>query len=238
LIVAPNLVPTSALGSQNKELSRAATWVRMTQTLIKYGAGLFYIPNDLLSQLRQINDRAKAKRAKARNNAGNGSNKALTNGNNGSLSCKSGPCNYLKVSAPQLGFPDVMLPINAGTTAGEIVLSLLEEADRKAESLEKEGLQNGSNNGCSAINQGNANGVVRRRPVPRSQDATNKVPNLSCLLTQMNPDIALKTHSLYEIGGNIGYRRIDPSALLPAICRDNPSASWVLRCNHRHSSNL
>lgn len=93
----------------------------MTQTLIKYGAGLFYIPSDLLSQLRQINDRAKAKRAKARN-GNTPNNKSMANGNSGS-GCKSGPCNYLKVSAPQLGFPDVMLPINAGTTAGEIVLS-------------------------------------------------------------------------------------------------------------------
>jgi hypothetical protein len=55
---------------------------------------------------------------------------------------------------------------------------LLEEADRKAESLEKEGFQNGGGNGN--INQGNVNGVVRRRPVPRTQDVNNKnVPNLS-----------------------------------------------------------
>lgn len=79
---------------------------------------------------------------------------------------------------------------------------MLEEADRKAEILEKEGTPHGGN---TNINQANANGVVRRRQIPRSQDVNNKnVPNLSCLLTQMNPDIALKTHSLYEIGGNIG----------------------------------
>jgi hypothetical protein len=97
----------------------------MTQTLIKYGSGLFYIPSDLLSQLRQINDRAKAKRAKQRNNGNSGNNgKSVSNGSAPTTSsCKSGPCNYLKVSAPQLGFPDVMLPINAGTTAGEVVLS-------------------------------------------------------------------------------------------------------------------
>lgn len=172
----------------------------MTQTLIKYGSGLFYIPSDLLSQLRQINERAKAKRAKNRN--GNNNKSASSNGNSGG---KPGPCNYLKVSAPQLGFPDVMLPINGGTTAGEIVLSLLEEADRKAESLEKEELQNGSTHHGGNGNLIQGNGVVRRRPIPRMQDVSNKnVPNLSCLLTQMNPDIALKTHSLYEIGGNIG----------------------------------
>jgi len=100
----------------------------MTQTLIKYGSGLFYIPSDLLSQLRQINDRAKAKRAKQRNNANNGNNSKSVSSTNGNMSantsnCRAGPCNYLKLSAPQLGFPDVMLPINAGTTAGEVVLS-------------------------------------------------------------------------------------------------------------------
>jgi hypothetical protein len=81
---------------------------------------------------------------------------------------------------------------------------LLEEADRKAESLEKEGLQNGGHGSNGNINQGNANGAVRRRPLPRAQELNKNGPNLSCLLTQMNPDIALKTHSLYEIGGNIG----------------------------------
>jgi len=83
------------------------------------------------------------------------------------------------------------------------LFSLLEEADRKAESLEREGLH-GGHGGNGVMNQGNANGAVRRRPLPRSQDLNKNGPNLSCLLTQMNPDIALKTHSLYEIGGNIG----------------------------------
>lgn len=69
---------------------------------------------------------------------------------------------------------------------------LLEEADRKAESLEKEGLQNGSSHVNVNMNQGNGVGI-RRRPVPRTQDVSNKnVPNLSCLLTQMNPEVKSK----------------------------------------------
>ncbi|ODM98634.1 Rho GTPase-activating protein 18 [Orchesella cincta] len=237
LIVAPNLVPTSALGSQNKELSRAATWVKLTQTLIRYGSSLFVIPSDLLSQLRQINDRARIKRAKAKNNGNGGNGKSNVNGSAAASGCKSAPCSILRISAPQLGFPEVVLPIGAGSTAGDIVLSLLEEADKKAESLEKEagnGLpQPGNNN----VNQG-VNGAVRRRQVPKAAEINKNGPNLSCLLTRMNPDMALKTHALYEIGGNIGYRRVDPAALVPSICRDNPAASWVLRCNHRHSANI
>lgn len=252
LILAPNLVPTSALRSQDKELSLAATWVRLTQTLIRFGSSLFHIPSDLLSQMRQINDLAKLKRAKGKGgNASNGGKSATTNGN------KVGVCSSLKVSAPQLGFPELILPVHAGTTAGDIVVFLLEEADRKAEYLEREGsfgpaaptvlptLGNGQNTNPSSTSSQNHhngpvnvnNGINRRRAGPRAAAEINKSgPNLSCLLTQVTRDMALKTHSLYEIGGNIGYRSVDPRALIPSICRDNPGASWVLRCNHRHSA--
>lgn len=80
---------------------------------------------------------------------------------------------------------------------------LLEEADKKAESLEREGGNVLSQNGSSNNVQG-GNGAVRRRQAPRSQEINKNGPNLSCLLTRMNPDMALKTHALYEIGGNIG----------------------------------
>lgn len=106
------------------QLSRAATWVKLTQTLIKYGATLFVIPSDLLSQLRQINDRARLKRAKAKNNGNGGNGKSAVNGSAAPPSgCKSAPCSILRISAPQLGFPEVVLPITAGSTAGDIVLS-------------------------------------------------------------------------------------------------------------------
>ncbi|CAG7826136.1 unnamed protein product [Allacma fusca] len=224
LIVAPNLVPTSALRSQNKELSRAATWVKLTMFVVQHGTSLFCVPSDLVSQLRQINDLTKSKKAKGKQNSGGGKVGHSTGSSALAQNCKgNSSCNNLIVSAPQLGFPEVMLPINAGTTAGDVVLLLLEEADRKAEDLERE-----------ASNNNNLN--ARRRAGPRAQELNKNGPNLSCLLTQMNRDMALKTHSLYEIGGNIGYRRVDPSALLPAICRDNPCAAWVLRCNHRHST--
>lgn len=94
--------------------------MKMTQTLIKYGPSLFVIPSDLLSQLRQINERARAKKAKARNNAFN-SSKITTNNNVSSM--KGTACSNLLVSAPQLGFPEVTVTINAGTTAGDVVLT-------------------------------------------------------------------------------------------------------------------
>lgn len=81
---------------------------------------------------------------------------------------------------------------------------LLEEADKKAESLEKEAVNCSAHLGSnSTANQG-GNGAVRRRQAPRAQEINKNGPNLSCLLTRMNPDMALKTHALYEIGGNIG----------------------------------
>jgi len=234
LILAPNLVPSFALRSQDKELSRAATWVKLTQTLIRFGSTLFTVPSDLISQMRQINDCAKNKKSKG-SKVGNGK---LNNSGASKANCRTNTCNSLTISAPQLGFPEVMIPINGGTTAGDIVLFLLEEADRKAEYLEREG-NNISSTAVGVVGNAGGNDNVnpgnRRRVLPRGQEINKNGPSLSCLLTQVNRDVSLKSHSLYEIGGNIGYRRVDPLALIPAICRDNPQAAWVLRCNHRHA---
>lgn len=82
---------------------------------------MFCVPSDLVSQLRQINDITKAKKAKNKQN-GNGTKTAQSAGGPVPSTCKV-TCNSLVVSAPQLGFPEVVLPIGAGTTAGDIVLS-------------------------------------------------------------------------------------------------------------------
>ena len=68
--------------------------------------------------MRQINDSIRIKKAKGRQGGG-----GHGRGNSGNgLPLRNSVCNNLTVSAPQLGFPEVMLPINAGTTAGDIVL--------------------------------------------------------------------------------------------------------------------
>lgn len=73
---------------------------------------------------------------------------------------------------------------------------MLEEAEKKVEYLEQE----------NALGHGaNINGVGRRRQLPKAQDLTKGMgPNLSCLLSKTTADVILKTHALYEIGGNIG----------------------------------
>ena len=97
---------------------------------------------------------------------------------------------------------------------------MLEEADRKAEYLEREGnnsttttttgagvppsLGPGNVNSNNNNNNNNVNGNRRRAGGPRGQEINKNGPSLSCLLTQVNRDVALKTHSLYEMGGNIG----------------------------------
>jgi len=99
-----------------------------------------------------------------------------------------------------------------------IINSLLEEADRKAEYLEREGTggaggvsgggpsssSGGPSGSGNPNNNNNLNGGNRRRAGPRGQEINQNGPSLSCLLTQVNRDVALKTHSLYEMGGNIG----------------------------------
>ena len=91
--------------------------------LVKHGASIFCVPSDLVSQLRQINDITKAKKSKHKQN-GSGTKSGQSSGIPvpAPMACKV-TCNSLVVSAPQLGFPEVVLPIGAGTTAGDIVLS-------------------------------------------------------------------------------------------------------------------
>lgn len=78
------------------------------------------------------------------------------------------------------------------------LFSLLEEAERKAEDLEKERKPLGGVG--SPGGHGN-----RRRGVGRGEFGKNpQGPGLSCLLAQINKDSSLKSHVLFEVGGNIG----------------------------------
>lgn len=51
----------------------------------------------------------------------------------------------------------------------------------------------------------------------KSRALTELAPNgnLSCLLTTADPDMATRTHFLYETGGNIGKGHVRPNAHTP-----------------------
>ncbi|CAN7938262.1 unnamed protein product [Ixodes hexagonus] len=42
----------------------------------------------------------------------------------------------------------------------------------------------------------------------------------------------LQHHWLYEVGGYIGWRRLEHATNVAAVCRENPLADWAVRCHH------
>jgi len=50
--------------------------------------------------------------------------------------------------------------------------------------------------------------------------------NISCLSTDP------KIHTLHEVGGNLGERRLDPVANMISVYQLNPNAEWEVRCKH------
>ncbi|XP_076362150.1 rho GTPase-activating protein 40-like isoform X2 [Tachypleus tridentatus] len=57
-------------------------------------------------------------------------------------------------------------------------------------------------------------------------------PTQYCLQTNTDAATFVKTHSLHEVGGNFGERRLRNEAFVLAIHVENPTAGWELRCNH------
>jgi hypothetical protein len=52
----------------------------------------------------------------------------------------------------------------------------------------------------------------------------------SCSLREFS--VAMDSHYLYEIGGNIEERRLEHGANLMAVYLENPNATWEIRCHH------
>ncbi|KAM7309314.1 rho GTPase-activating protein 18 [Ixodes scapularis] len=54
--------------------------------------------------------------------------------------------------------------------------------------------------------------------------------------SRAHPDDTLATflqhHWLYEVGGYIGWRRLEHGTNVAAVCRENPLADWTVRCHH------
>ncbi|XP_026687520.1 uncharacterized protein LOC103520697 [Diaphorina citri] len=127
----------------------------------------------------------------------------------------------IRVSARQFHVDMFPLGIDETTTAGDVILRIVEEANLRDSELRS---------------QRKLGGGGGRRDMKVRGALTDLAPNgnLSCLLTTADPDLALQTHFLYEMGGNIGQRRIEPSAMMLAVYQDNPNASWEVKCDHRN----
>lgn len=230
MIIAPSLFPPRYIRIDKEDLKAqvglAATSCRLTETMLRCGHNLWTVPLHLLKQLRQLNDQEKFKHkennkpmkrllGRTRQNVREPITRKIAN----EVDFQEG---IIRVSAPQFQLTEVPFNLKWSTSAGDIVLRLVEKASQ-----------------MPVVQSSTGHHLKLGRRDIKSRALSELAPNgnLSCLLSTADPDMALQTHFLHEIGGNIGQKRIDPSALMLAVYQENPNAEWVIRCDHRNGSN-
>ncbi|KAI5756237.1 hypothetical protein M8J77_023273 [Diaphorina citri] len=228
MIIAPSLFPPryvrSNKGDLKAEISMAAISCRLTETLMMCNENLWVVPCELVAQLRLSNEQSryyKENHKPMKKLWARGCREPVV-----SISRKiHNEVDYqdgvIRVSARQFHVDMFPLGIDETTTAGDVILRIVEEANLRDSELRS---------------QRKLGGGGGRRDMKVRGALTDLAPNgnLSCLLTTADPDLALQTHFLYEMGGNIGQRRIEPSAMMLAVYQDNPNASWEVKCDHRN----
>ena len=262
MIAAPSLFPpryvesAAAASSGNdkasltSQVNLAAVCCQVSEGLLQAAEGLWIVPSALIGQVRRSNEQERQrrqakenkpmKRLLGRKNASNTLSKIQSQPNSTSNGLDSSGA--LRISAPQFGLSDFPVVVDERTTAGAVVLSLVEEISRDPDAaLSRPSATSTSRNirrphsiygqlnpsGSHALGHSRGNGAL--------QLAHNA--NLSCLLATADSELALKTHFLYEVGGNIGERQLEQTAVITSVLKENPCASWVLRCHHRNGNN-
>uniref|UniRef100_A0A0A9WXS8 Rho GTPase-activating protein 18 n=3 Tax=Lygus hesperus TaxID=30085 RepID=A0A0A9WXS8_LYGHE len=210
MIMAPSLFPPEILvekGGLKAELGLAVHCCSLTELMIRTSDRLWLVPDNLVSQLRRINDHKE--------------NKPISRllGRKGHIvshsairECDSLVGCVIHIEAPQFLFSSLPISLDKHITAALVILRAVE--------LAKDCPRNTKS--------------TRRDAKSRALSELAPNGNLSCLLSTGDSDTALKTHFLYEIGGNIGQRRLEPAAQLWAVYQSNPRAKWVIRCDHRN----
>ncbi|XP_050423540.1 rho GTPase-activating protein conundrum-like [Adelges cooleyi] len=222
MIIAPSLFPPRSVHLEKKDLhshlDQAARSCRLTETLMNHIEELCLVPTDLMNQLRHNNEiyqcRLKENNNPVRRFLGKKKPDVVTKRINNELDYQEG---VIRVDAPQFRISGIPLFLTDSTTVGEVILKIVEEAAK----------QTVTKNGVA---------VKTGRKDLKSRALTELAPNgnLSCLLTTADPDMATRTHFLYETGGNIGQRRIEPTANMMAVYQTNPNAQWFIKCDHRN----
>lgn len=226
MILAPSVFPPRYIqinknnGNLQAQVGLAAVSCRITETLLGCCERLNKVPYPLIAQLRRINDLDKY-----RLKENNPMKKFLGNkkGIKGEIMRKiDNEVDFqegiIRVNAPQFNLSNIPIMLNENTTAGDVVLKIIEI---------------GSKNSPRNLN----NKQFRRKDVKqKSRVLTELAPNgnLSCLLATADNDMALRTHFLYEMGGNIGQRCLETTATVIAVYQLNPNAEWIIKCDHRN----
>lgn len=212
MIMAPSLFPPDILVDKaglRAELGLAVHCCSLTELLITATDRLWLVPDDLVAQLRSINESHKENKPKPRLLTRKGH--VVSRKTAGESEFET---NLVHIDAPQFLLAPLAISLDKHMTAAYVILRVVELA-RDAPRLVKS---------------------TRREMKSRALSELAPNGNLSCLLSTGDPDTALRTHFLYEVGGNIGQRRLEPSVKLWAVYQNNPRAQWVIRCDHRNGS--
>lgn len=223
MIIAPSLFPPRYLsgekgtGSLKAQIGFAAVCCRLTEMLLQCGDSLFLVPPVLLSQLRHLYEeqRYKLKENKPIKRFLGKRGRNIMRKIDNEVDFQDG---VIRVTAPMFLLAEVPVTLTPTTTAGDVILRLVELASEETAHTP-------------------TNVKIGRKDI-KSRALSELAPNgnLSCLLSTADPETALQTHFLHEVGGNIAQRRIEPSALMLAVYQENPNAQWIICCDHRKGS--
>ncbi|XP_069678345.1 rho GTPase-activating protein conundrum-like [Periplaneta americana] len=233
MIIAPSLFSPQFVhppdkGDLRAQVEVAATCCRLTEQMLELGEELWVVPESLVRQIRRSNEEEHYRRGTKENNKPmkrllgrrTGAREPITRKINNEVDFQDG---IVRVNAPQFQLLDLPVRLYEDTTAGSVVLRIMEEASKRCEIPMAPGMK------------------VSRRPHHdiKSRALAELAPNgnLSCILATSHPELFLQTHYLYEVGGNIGQRQIEHDAILLAVYKENPNAQWILRCHHRNANN-
>ncbi|XP_066926427.1 rho GTPase-activating protein 7-like isoform X2 [Clytia hemisphaerica] len=214
MIMAPNLFFQNNAKINKNEAKKAAGMTDVLRMLIKYQLIVWTIPSFMVSQIRFLNEAgAKTKDPKALS-------KIIKRRRLDSPSHLLNPA--IKMTRPGGG---------GGSSGDE-----LEDFDEsliirvRAPTLNKQSMA------IQLSTQTTVAEVVSKFQWQR-QKSNKEKDEIDTSRLRIKPrqdnELALVDLYLYEVGGNIGERRLDSSACISAILRENPNAEWVLKSEIR-----
>ncbi|XP_049773389.1 rho GTPase-activating protein conundrum [Schistocerca cancellata] len=228
MIIAPSLFhPRYVQPADKSDLTAhvniAAMCCHLTEEMLQCGNDLWVVPEDLVAQIRRLNEEERYLKGHKENSKPmkkllgrkGPAREPITRKIDNEVDFQDG---VIRVNAPQFQLNEIRVQLTDATTAGDVVLRIVEEASKRSD-VPMTGIK------------------MPRKPQSRALAELAPNGNLSCMLATGYPEITLQTHYLYEIGGNIAQRRLEHSANLLAVYKDNPNARWTLRCDHRNANN-
>ncbi|XP_071442009.1 rho GTPase-activating protein conundrum-like isoform X2 [Hetaerina americana] len=257
MVMAPNLFPPrhvdliqkgsnqGANSALETQVEFAAVTCRLTEALISSGDNLWLVPAELLAGIRRQCIAEKARLLQKENNRPMkkllGRRNAVNDGKDNGEDVNS-PDGTLHISAPQLGITEFTLKPFDVTTAGDVVLRVMEEAFRQRKSNDCISLVLKSREGRRGTS---SHPLIERFAANIVAGLPSDVSNLCPYLKQVgrgseSPTAtdALISHSLYEVGGNLNFRQLEHNVSLVAVLKQNPGVHWVVCCHHQRENDV